>query len=145
LDRDGEPGIRQALANAMRAALKEAGLTPADVGHINAHGLGSPRSDVEEARAIHDVFGNRASEVPVTAIKSYFGNAGAGCGTLELAASLLALQHGVVPKTLNFETPDPECPLNVVHGEPLPASNKVVLKTNVTRMGQASAVVLQGA
>ena len=145
MDREGQPGIRQALANSMRAALREAGLSPADVGHINAHGLASRRMDVEEARAIHDVFGGDTSRIPVTAIKSYFGNAGSGSGTLELAASLLALNHGIIPHALNYDTADPECPLNVVRGEHLATSNKVVLKINVTRMGQASAVVVEAA
>jgi 3-oxoacyl-[acyl-carrier-protein] synthase II len=142
MDRNGRPDLRRALANAMRGALREAGRSPEDVGHINANGLGSRRADAEEALAIQDVFGERGRTVPVTAIKSYFGNAGSGSGTLELAASLLALKHGVILPTLNYETPDPECPLNVVHGEPMPATNKVVLKVSVTRMGQASAVLI---
>lgn len=141
LDRQGRPSVRQALVNAIRAALHDAGLQPQDIGHINANGLGSKLGDVEEARAIQEIFGEDARKLPVTALKSYFGNAGSGCGTLELAGSLVGLLHGVVPATLNFETPDPECPLNVVHGEPLEVSNHVVLKLNVTRMGQASALV----
>jgi len=141
LDRQGRPHIRQALVNAIRAALHDAGLQPQDVGHINANGLGSRLNDIEEARAIQEIFGEDARRIPVTALKSYFGNAGSGCGTLELAGSLIGLRHGVVPATLNFETPDPECPLNVVHGEPLAVSNHVVLKLNVTRMGQASALL----
>ena len=138
--RNGRPGIRQALVNAMRSALRDAGLRPDEIGHVNAHGLSSRDSDREEARAIQDIFGHDA-EVPVTALKSYFGNAGSGCGTLELAGSLLGLKQGVVPATLNYETADPECPINVVHGQPLAVSNKTVLNINVTRMGQASALV----
>jgi 3-oxoacyl-[acyl-carrier-protein] synthase II len=145
-DRTGKPNFRQALAQAMRAALKSAGLTPDQVGHVNAHGLGTPEIDRCEAQAILDVFGSDLGRrVPVTAIKSYLGNSGAGSGTLELAASLVGLSHGLVPPTLNYETPDPECPLNVVAGEPLPMSNRVVLKVNVTRMGQASAAVVEAA
>jgi len=145
IDRDGHAQPRAALANAMRSALRDAGLQPGDVGHINAHGLGTTDSDREEAAAIQDVFGDVASRVPVTAIKSYIGNAGAGCGVLELSASLLGLRHGIVPPTLNYRQPDPECPLNVVHGEPLPVENKTVLSINVTRMGQAAALIVRGA
>jgi 3-oxoacyl-[acyl-carrier-protein] synthase II len=141
----GRGDTRRALAQAMRMAIKDAGLTPQDMGHINAHGLSSIESDYHEAQAIHDVFGEFASKVPVTALKSYFGNCAAGCGSLELAGSLAGLAHGIVPPTLNYRTPDPECSLNVVHGEPLAVKNRVFLKINVTRMGQASAVVVTGA
>jgi 3-oxoacyl-[acyl-carrier-protein] synthase II len=144
-DRDGTPRPRRALALAMQAALRDAGLTPDDVGHVNAHGLGSRKTDQAEAAAIHDVFGSRGSTVPVTALKSYLGNAGPGCGTQELAASLLALRHGFVPPTLNYRTPDADCLLNVVHGERLATDNPVVLKLNVTRMGQATALVVRAA
>ncbi len=145
VDRKGHPNIRLALVNAMRTALNDAGLSPSDVGHINAHGLGTKQGDIDEAAAIHDVFGSDAETVPVTALKSTIGNSGAGCGTLELAASLLGLKHGVVPATLNYDEPDPECPLNVVHGQPSAISNKIVLNINVTNIGQASALVVCGA
>lgn len=144
LDKQGKPNLRKALANAMRAAFRDAGIEPADVGHINAHGLGSGAVDNAESHAIHDVFGASAGTVPVTALKSYLGNSGSGCGTLELAGSLLGLQHGVIPPTLNYETPDPECGLNVVHGEALATTNKVFINLNVTRIGQASAVIIRG-
>ncbi len=135
---------RRSLALAMRAALADAGLRPQDVGHINAHGLATPESDLHEAQAIHDVFGEHASKVPVTALKSYLGNSAAGCGSLELVGSLLAVTQGVIPPTLNYRTPDPECRLNVVAGSPRPTENRAFLKINVTRMGQASAVVVAG-
>ncbi|MGE5191376.1 MAG: beta-ketoacyl-[acyl-carrier-protein] synthase family protein [Deltaproteobacteria bacterium] len=136
---------RRSLALAMNAALKDAGLRPQDIGHINAHGLATPESDAQEARAIHDVFGEYASKVPVTALKSFLGNSAAGCGSLELAGSLLAVTQGMIPHTLNYRTPDPECGLNVVAGAPLPTENRTFLKINVTRIGQASAVVVAGA
>lgn len=142
LDREGRAHIRQALANAMRAALRDASLEPGDIGHVNAHGLAERHCDREEAAAIRDVFGASAGDVPVTALKSYFGNAGSACGSLELAGSLLGLNRGVVPRTLNYETPDPECAVNVVHGEPRATKNGLFLTANVTRMGQASALVI---
>lgn len=136
--------IREALKRAMLLALQDADLQPSDIGHVNCHAAGDPEVDIEEARAIHDVFGELAEKVPVTALKSYWGNPGASCGTLEIVGSLLGLQHGVILPTLNYETPDPQCHLNVVHGAPLETSNKVFLKMNVTRAGQASAVVVAG-
>jgi 3-oxoacyl-[acyl-carrier-protein] synthase II len=122
-------------------ALAEADLAPSDVGHIHAHGLASREADVIESRAIVELFGTAASSVPVTAIKSALGNSGAGCGTLELAASLLALGHGQVPMTLNYSEPDEDCPLDVVHGELRTVSNTVVLNLSATSHGQASAIV----
>jgi 3-oxoacyl-[acyl-carrier-protein] synthase II len=140
----GVVGTRAALANAMRAAIREAGLRPDQIGHINAHGLGTLESDIEESKAILDVFGDDLGQkIPVTALKSYLGNSGAGSGMLELAGSLLGLAHGVIPHTLNYETPDPQCPLNIVSGKAMPTDNRVVLKINVTRMGQASASIVE--
>ncbi len=140
---NGRPGTTRALANAMTAALRDAGLRPEEIGHLNAHGLGERRADIEESRAIREVFGSYASRLPVTALKSYLGNSGAGCGLLELTGSILALQHGVIPPTLNYRMPDPDCPLDVVHGEARPATNKTVMNINVTRIGQASALVIR--
>lgn len=144
--RDGRSDQRLALKNAMTAALRDAGLKPSDVGHVNAHGLSTVSTDKAEAAAILDVFGDDLGRsVPVTALKSVWGNTGASCGTLELAASLLGLQHGLIPATLNYRTRDPECPLNVVHGAPAAVTNPVVMKLSVTRMGQASVVIVRGA
>lgn len=141
--RQSEDFQRLALANAMRAALRDADLKPEDIGHINAHGLASVETDAQEAAAIHDVFGTYAGEVPVTALKSSLGNAGSGCGLLELAGSLLGLQNNLVPVTLNYAVPDEQCPLNVIHEQPLSVTNKTFLNINVNRMGQASAAVVQ--
>ena len=141
---DGKPDIRRAVAAAMRNALSSADLEPGDIGHINAHGLGGRLSDLQEARAIHDVFGDAAANVPVVGLKGFWGNSGAGDGALELAASLLALRNGVVPFTLNCDDPDPECGLNVVRGEPLAAGNKVVMNLSFTRVGQASVTIFRG-
>jgi len=141
VDRAGRVDPQQALVIASQAALAEAGLGPGDVGHIHAHGLASRQADIIEAAAIGEVFGERASTVPVTALKSALGNSGAGSGTLELAASLLALGQGVVPRTLNYSQPDPDCPLDVVHDELRPVSNTVVLNLSATSNGQASAIV----
>ena len=82
-----------AMTNVLRSVLKAANVKPDDVGHLHAHGLSTRTGDIEEARAINNVFGSRQSPVPVTAAKSYFGNLGAGSGMVELIASLLAMQH----------------------------------------------------
>lgn len=142
-DVEGRPDLRRSLSNAMRAALNAAGIDPGDVGHINAHGLGGRESDLEEARAIRDVFGDNG--VPVVGLKGFWGNSGAGDGAMELAASLLALKQDRVPFTLNCTQPDPECDLNVVCGEPARATNKIVMNLSFTRIGQSSVVIAEGA
>jgi len=129
----------QALINAIRSALADAGLQPADIGHINAHGLSTRTSDIDEARALRTVFGQRIP--PVVAPKSCFGNLGAGSGVVELIASLVALERGHLFPVKNFETPDPECALPVVRDVETPASPNV-LSINVTPQGQAAAVIV---
>jgi 3-oxoacyl-[acyl-carrier-protein] synthase II len=131
------------LARAVRAALADAGLGPEDVGCINANGLSSVEADAWEARGLQEVFGNLREPVPVFAPKSYLGNLGAGSGTTELAASVVALGHGAVPGTLNYEEPDPACPVHVATGEPRPLKRPHVLKVNFTTMGQCAAVVVK--
>ncbi|MCA9073398.1 MAG: beta-ketoacyl-[acyl-carrier-protein] synthase family protein [Planctomycetaceae bacterium] len=132
-----------AVANAMRAALRSAGLTPDDVGHINAHGLGAVQADLDEARAIHEVFGDRGAKIPVTALKGAIGNSAAASGNIELAGSLIGLQQGLIPPTINCDNPDPACNLNLVRDEPQPTDHRSVLSVSFTRLGQASAVVVQ--
>ena len=130
-----------ALARAMKAALRDAGRSPEDVGHINAHGLSTTESDRDEARAIREVFGTLADMLPVTAPKSYFGNLGAGGGVVELAASVLALREGRLPRVLNYETPDPECAVSVVQTDDTPAGRSF-LNLSVTPQGQAAVLYI---
>jgi 3-oxoacyl-[acyl-carrier-protein] synthase II len=128
---------------ALKAALRDAGLAPGDVGHVNAHGAATVVSDLAEARALHRVFGPGPS-VPVTALKGFMGNLVSGCGAVELIASLLGVNRGLIPPTLNCDDPDPACDLDVVRGAPRPTDNPVFLNTNLTRHGQAAALVVRG-
>src|SRR5713101_4268361 len=130
------------LARAIRQALTEAAIGPEDVDHINAQGFSSLEADVWEARGIQEVFGNCKRPTPVFAPKSYFGNLGAGSGTTEMVASLLALEHGVLPPTLNYEEPDPNCPIRVAN-KSIPLTQSHFLKIGFTEMGQCAAVVLR--
>ena len=134
------PRSGQGIKHSIAGALAAAGMKPADIGHVNAHGDSSVRGDRVEAQVIRELLG----DVPVTAIKSYFGDLGAGSGAVELAASVLGLAAGHVPPTLNYEVPDPACPVNVIHDKPLPADKKVVLKLNQSLTGQAVAMVIAG-
>lgn len=129
-----------AIRRVIETALRRAGIQPIELSHLNAQGYSLVVEDRYEAQAIHAALG----DVPVTAIKSYIGHLGAGGGAVELAASLLGMLHGEVPRTLNYETPDPECPVNVVRDEPLPSDGKAFLKLSHTRLGHAAAVVVAG-
>jgi nodulation protein E len=101
-------------ARAMRAALAQAGLAPADIGYINAHGTGTLANDATETRAIRAVFGAHADALAVSSTKSMHGHALGAGGAIELVAVIGALREGVVPPTINYLEPDPECDLDVV-------------------------------
>lgn len=130
-----------AMKNALTAVLDAAGVSPESVGHLHAHGLSTRSGDIEEAWAIDQIFGSRSEPLPVVAAKSYFGNLGAGSGMVELIASVLALTHDRLFPVLNYETPDPECPVAAVtDGGASPGESFVNL--SVTPQGQAAAVLV---
>ena len=131
-----------ALANVLRALLEETAFQPDEIDHLHAHGLSTQSCDAEEAQAIAEVFGPRTRTLPVVAAKSYFGNLGAGSGMVELIASLLALRAGALFPTLNYETPDPDCPIHVVRDHSTPAGKRFI-NLNVTPQGQASGVLVE--
>ncbi|MDP1649198.1 MAG: beta-ketoacyl-[acyl-carrier-protein] synthase family protein [Rubrivivax sp.] len=101
-------------ARAMRAALAQGGLAPVDIGYINAHGTGTLANDATETRAIRAVFGAHADALAVSSTKSMHGHALGAGGAIELVAVIGALREGVVPPTINYLEPDPECDLDVV-------------------------------
>ena len=133
-----------AIANALAMVCRDAGIEPADIQHINAHGLGSSQSDADEAAGLTRFFGDRTKDVPVVGLKSYFGNLGAGSGIIEVVGSLLAVKNRQLPATLGFSTPDPKCDLSV-SGEPREiAGEGVFVSLNFSPQGQASAVAIRG-
>ncbi|MCH2202130.1 MAG: beta-ketoacyl-[acyl-carrier-protein] synthase family protein [Fuerstiella sp.] len=140
---DGKPNEQRAVEQAAASALRMAGVTSDELGHVNLGASGHLKRDMFEAQAIRRILGDRADVTPVTAPKSYIGSAGSGSSLAELAASLLTLQDGEIIRTLNCRNPDPLSPQNVVSGENQPTSNRLFLKTSVTRMGQASAVLIR--
>jgi nodulation protein E len=101
-------------SRAMRGALRDAGMTPEEVGYINAHGTGTPGNDPVETRAIRAVFGAHADKLAVSSTKSMHGHALGAAGALEAVATILALHHGVLPPTANYDQCDPECDLDYV-------------------------------
>jgi 3-oxoacyl-[acyl-carrier-protein] synthase II len=108
-DPDGDGAIR-----AMTGALRDAGLRPEDVGYINAHGTSTPYNDKTETLAIKQVFGDHARRLPVSSTKSMTGHLLGAAGGIEAIATVLALQQGTLPPTINYETPDPDCDLDYV-------------------------------
>jgi 3-oxoacyl-[acyl-carrier-protein] synthase II len=139
-DKRGVGQYKQAFKIVLTQALKSARIAPADVGHINAHGLSTRRCDAEEAQAILEVFGSR--RVPVVAAKSYFGNLGAAGGLVELVGSLLAFKNDRLFRTLNYETPDAECPVHVISADGT-APGDIAVNLSISPQGQASAVVVR--
>ncbi len=101
-------------AKAMRAALKDAGLSPQDISYINAHGTSTRLNDVTETRAIKTVFGEYAYKIPVSSTKSMTGHMLGAAGAAEAIYSILAVSRDYVPPTINYEVPDPECDLDYV-------------------------------
>jgi 3-oxoacyl-[acyl-carrier-protein] synthase II len=126
------------LARAIRLALRQANITPADLDHVNAHGAGTVPDDLWEAQGLAQALGPHA--VPVFAPKSRFGTLGAGGGPVELAASLLAMQHGELPATLNCEHPDPACPIQVAT-TPRAIAKPYFLKVSFSELGQCAALI----
>ena len=141
-ERQGTGHCTQAVVQAIRMALRTADMTPDDVGHVHAHGLSTQRADAAEAQAIHFVFSDCSRRVPVVAAKSHFGNLGAGSGMVEIIASMAAIQRGRLFPVLNYQTPDPDCPVAVVTGKDAGDPGTSVLNINFTPQGQASAVLV---
>ena len=105
-------------ARAMTAALKSACLAPETVGYINAHGTSTPAGDVLEVQAIKKVFGAHARRLAVSSTKSMTGHLLGAAGAIEAIATVLALQTGILPPTMNLENPDPECDLDFIPNKP---------------------------
>ena len=114
--------------NCMELALADAGITPDQVGHINAHGTSTPLNDVAEARAITKVFGEPGPLV--TSTKGVTGHGLAAAGAIEAVAAVLTIHRATIPPTAGYEEPDPEITIRVVHGEPMPWEPAAVLSNS---------------
>jgi|SRR4030095_2197285 len=102
------------VAEAMRIAIEDAGMKPTDIDCVNAHGTSTYYNDKNETEAIKHVFGEHAYKIPVHSIKSMIGHLLGAAGAIESIASILTINNGIVPPTINYDTPDPECDLNYV-------------------------------
>lgn len=129
-------------ARAMTEALADAGLEPTDVDYINAHGTSTPANDSTETAAIKASFGEAATSVPISSTKSMTGHLLGGAGALEALACVLAMRDGVIPPTINYETPDPECDLDYVPNKARPAELNVTMSNSFGFGGHNVALVL---
>jgi 3-oxoacyl-[acyl-carrier-protein] synthase II len=123
------PGGEGALRS-MRAALKHAGLSPDDIDYINAHGTSTPTGDIAETEAIKHLLGERAYRVPVSSSKSQFGHLLGAAGAIEAIVTILAIQENLLPPTINYTTPDPQCDLDYVPNAARPARVDVALSNS---------------
>lgn len=120
----------------MTASLKDAGLSPDDVGYVNAHGTSTSVNDKVETVACKAVFGERASKVPVSSTKSMMGHLIAAAGVTEMIVCLKAIEHGVIPPTINLENPDPLCDLDYVPNQARESKVRVALNNSFGFGGQ---------
>jgi 3-oxoacyl-[acyl-carrier-protein] synthase II len=127
----------------MRAALQRAGVEREQVGYINAHGTSTPQGDLAETHAIKEVFGEHAYELAVSSTKSVTGHCFGAAGAVEAMMCVLAVHHGVLPPTMNYETPDPECDLDYVPNEARQTQVDVAL-SNAMGLGGHNGCVLVG-
>ena len=114
----GQPENHEGLQRAMKRALEDASLTPADIQYINAHGTSTPLNDPNEIRAIKAVFGPHATALNVSSTKSSTGHMLGAAGAVEAIFTTLAIVHGKIPPTINLQTPDPECDLDCTANVP---------------------------
>jgi len=127
----------------MKAAIKDAKLSPDDIGYVNAHGTSTPIGDVIETRALKRVFGERAKRVPISSTKSMTGHLLGGAGGLEAGISVLALHNQLLPPTINYETPDPECDLDYVPNHARKASIEYALSNSFGFGGTNAALIFR--
>jgi beta-ketoacyl-acyl-carrier-protein synthase II len=137
-----EPGA-EGVALMMRTALARAGVEPERVGYINAHGTSTPLGDAAETKAIKDVFGGHAYELAVSSTKSMTGHTFGAAGAIEAIMCVLALRDGILPPTINYREPDPECDLDYVPNEARRAQVDVAL-SNAMGLGGHNGCVLLG-
>lgn len=133
----------EGIVQCMKKALKEAQITPEDIDYISAHGTGTPANDRTECAAIREVFGERYREIPVSSIKSMLGHTMGAASAIEAVACTLAIKHGVLPPTINFETPDPECDIDCVPNKARKHEIKYALNNSYAFGGNNASVVLK--
>ncbi|MEE9196615.1 MAG: beta-ketoacyl synthase N-terminal-like domain-containing protein, partial [bacterium] len=118
------------VARCMRITIEESGCDPTEVDYINAHGTSTPFNDKFETLAIKNVFGEHAYNLAVSSNKSMFGHLLGAAGGVEAIFTILSIKHGIIPPTINYETPDPECDLDYVPNEARRADIRVAISNS---------------
>ncbi len=129
-------------AMSMKLALEDAQLTIDDIGYINAHGTSTPLNDKSETAAIKTVFGEQAYQIPVSSTKSMTGHLLGASGAVEAVFSILAIREGVLPPTINYQTPDPECDLDYIPNRPRQVSPRHVMSNSFGFGGHNATLVI---
>jgi 3-oxoacyl-[acyl-carrier-protein] synthase II len=127
----------------MSMAIKNAGLKPEDVDYINAHGTSTKLNDLSETKAIKALFGEHAYKIAVSSTKSMTGHLLGGTGGIEAIYSLLTIKNGVIPPTINYDTPDPECDLDYVPNTSRKADVKVAMSNSFGFGGTNASILLK--
>ncbi len=130
-------------ASCMKMALSDAGISASQVDYINAHGTSTVLNDLSETRAVKSVFGERSHKIPISSNKSMLGHLWAGAGAVEAIFSLLTINEGIIPPTINYETPDPECDLDYVPNVARRAEVKIAL-SNSFGFGSTNGTLILG-
>jgi len=130
-------------SRAMRWAIQDAGMQPEDIDYINAHGTSTPLNDLTETRAIKNVFGEHASRLAISSVKSMIGHALGASGALETIASALTIYEGIIPPTINYQTPDPELDLDFVPNQARKQQVDTVLSNSFGLGGQNACIVVK--
>lgn len=131
------------IVNVIKRALKNAGIDSSEVDYISAHGTGTPANDKAECAAAKEVFGDRYKKVPMSSIKSMLGHTMGAASAIEAIACCLAIKEGVVPPTINYETPDPECDIDCVPNEARHKEVKVALNNSLAFGGNNACLVVK--
>ena len=129
-------------SRAMRMALTNAGVKPEDVDYINAHGTSTPLNDKTETMIIKKVFGEQAYKIPISSTKSMVGHLIGAAGSVELIATLLAMENQEIPPTINYSVPDPECDLDYVPNVSRKKDIKIAMKNSFGFGGKNSVLVV---
>jgi 3-oxoacyl-[acyl-carrier-protein] synthase II len=127
----------------MNMAIRKAGIAPEEVDYINAHGTATPLNDRVETTATKTVFGNHAYTLAISSIKSMIGHAMGAAGSIEAVASVMTIVDQVMPPTINYETPDPDCDLDYVPNVARPAKVDVVLSNSIGLGGHNSSIIFR--
>jgi 3-oxoacyl-[acyl-carrier-protein] synthase II len=130
-------------AVAMRMALQDAGISAEEVDYINAHGTGTKLNDAAETKAIKMVFGENAYKVPISSNKSMIGHLACAAGAVEAVAAVMTISNGIIPPTINYETPDPDCDLDYVPNEARHHVINVCLSNSFGMGGQNCCIVVK--